>query len=196
MKRRTSLTFAVALLASGCGIDTSESMPRERTAMPTEQDFRERIDHVAARLVDLTSPDDLFAQPDFLLLYENPTPYLAWTLTLWVNPEVPPLKKTIAAYAMQRLPIGDFVALVSALADLVAQGRAPVRLLERLAFAPPNWGAALVVNHQDPRVEPLLRRLASFEAFNASRREYIAREVMTGEAKKQIDVMRETGQIR
>lgn len=164
--------------------------------MPTEQDFRNRIDHVATRLVDLTSPDDLFAQPDFLVLYENPTQYRVWTLSLWANPEVPPLKKTIAAYAMQRLPIGDFVAQVSALADLVAQGRAPVRLLERLAFAPPNWGAALVVNHQDPRVAQLLRRLASFEAFDASRREYIAREVMTGEAKKQIDVMRETGQIR
>lgn len=158
-------------------------------------DLQQHTVLIAARVKDLTALGDLFGVPQFVQLHRDPGPWAEAARQLYLNPQVDAFQKEIAGYAMQRLPLPDFVRLVSAVADEVQALRLPSRALERLAFPQLQMGAQLALNHEQPEVQALLRRLAELPGLAQRSRNYITDEVLPGKARASILALREAGQL-
>jgi hypothetical protein len=159
------------------------------------QEFQQRINQIANMVKDLTSPDDLFRYPLFIEVYEAPNQFLEVASQLYADPKQPKLNKEITGYAMQRLPLDEFLQLVSLLFDLVNFDIIDAQLLETFAFPPLNWGAQLAMHYNHSNVNPLLQKLASSKKLNNRTRTYIQEDVLTGHAQEDIIELQEMGQI-
>lgn len=172
------------LIACGALVAVTPVQPQKADAMQ-EVDMLERtITEVGNKLRELNVPDELFAQPAFAAIYENPLPSAAAAQALMARRDIDSHRKRIVALAMQRLPVDAFVALVVATADSVEQGQSEVKVLETIAFAPLNWGQQSLLMHYDqPPVRALLTRLMNLPQLSPQRRERVRERILTGLAK-------------
>lgn len=168
----------------GCAKTAPPVQPREVTTMNETGEFFATIKLIGERVTSLAVPDDLFAQKAFLAIYEAPQAHAASATALMAHPEVGTHCKSIAALAMQRLPLGAFIALLTATADSVDQKFTDIRVLETLAFAPLNWGRQpLIVHFDNAQVRAILTRLMHMPALPAPRKLRIRDDMLTGQAK-------------
>lgn len=159
-------------------------------------DFPERIRSISEAAGDLsTTPEGLFNDESFIEIYEKPGAFAKAAAAIYSDPKQPLLNKEVTGYAMQRLPLQQFIELVSLVADLVSTDSLPPRLLDKLAFPAFNWGAQLALNYDDPKVKALLERLASLKQLSQQRRDIIRERVLTGAMRKDILTLKEAGQL-
>lgn len=173
-----------AMTACDSEIRSSPIQAKEVAAMQDTQKFAAIIINIGNEVKSLSVPDELFASRAFIPVYENPQAFFAPALALMGGGEMNSHQKMIIGYAMQRLPVAQFVALVAATADNVEQHVTDIKVLETTAFAPLNWGKqSFLMYYDDPRVVVILRRLMAMKQLSEKRRAYIRDEVLTGRAK-------------
>ncbi len=158
-------------------------------------ELQERIARIVLHIKDLTSIDELFRDREFREIHSDPSPYAAAALQLYADEKQSAFNKEIAGYAMQKLPLDEFVPFVATVTDEVAMGGLDARLLERLAFPEVHLGSQFAFNYKRPDVQTLLKRIVALERLSAPMRNYITDRVMTGLARADILDMREAGQI-
>lgn len=169
--------------------------PQKVDAMLEAERFAKTIAAVSDRVKSLSVPDELFVEPSFRAVYENPELFAVSAQALMARRDVNSQHKRIAALAMQRLSVDSFVALVVATADSVEQMASGVEVLEAVAFAPYNWGRqSLVMHHDQPPVQAVLTRLMNMPMLSLQRRASIREHILTGRAKLEyIDYMQMIG---
>ena len=202
MSRRLVLAV-VLLLGAGCAqstahidqtVDSPEAMHVRDIEKP--QTFEERIARIAAEVKDLTTTSALFGPELFREVYEDPSSYLKEAAELYHDPEVPRYHKMITGYAMQQLPLEDFVWLVGHVTSLTERGDLDPLLLETLAFPTLDWGAQLAMYYEAPEVQRLLTRMLELDTVSEETHVYIREEVMSGHAKQDVERLRRAGQLR
>jgi hypothetical protein len=158
--------------------------------------FKDRIHALSVAIGDWTTEDEFFRHREFLDIYETPSQYADAALAFYADPKEKADDKMLVGYAMQRLPLDRLVNLVSAVADLTDAGVVRPDLLERLSLAPPNFGAQLVMNCDQPAVRALLERLVTMQSLPDRTRRIIKEEVLTGALRQEYVHLREAGQVR
>lgn len=178
------LRVLACLTACSALIAVTPVQPPKADAMHEAEKFARTISEIADRLRALEVPDELFTQPAFAAIYENPLPYAAAAKAMMARQDVDSHRKRIVALAMQRLPVDAFVAVAVATADSMERGQTDVKVLETFAFAPLNWGhQALLMHYDQPPVRALLLRLLNLPQLSPQRKERIRERILTGQAK-------------
>jgi len=185
--------WVATTLAAGCGdcsLPSARACSLDKDLSGTAEmlaEFDQAIERVERHVTapDYV-PDELWTSGEFLRIYHAPSEYIAPAYQLLTR-ESPRngADKRIAAWAMQRLGMCDYLALLSQVADRVDDGSVDGRVLEELAFAPLEFGKqVLIVKYNDPDVRAMLRRMAGMGALSESRRTYIREKVLTGAARE------------
>lgn len=179
-----SAWVVACLIAVGALFAVMPVHTQRADAMQETDKFAAKISEIGTRLSERDVSDELFAQPAFAAIYDNPAPYAAAARALMARRDLGSHPKRIAALAMQRLPVDAFVALVAATADSVEQGQSDILVLEAIAFAPLHLGQqALVMHYDQPNVRELFTRLLTLPQLSAQRKERIRERILTGQAK-------------
>ena len=150
-----------------------------------------KISRIADQVKDLTVYDDLFDIKEFLEIYEHPQSYVEAAMALIPCPDLSTFYKQIIALAMQRLPLTQFLALLSVTSDAVEKQTTNAEVLELMSFAPLNWGTQeLIVNYENPAVRAWLHRLKKIAQLSDDAKILIER-ILTGRAKQDLQEYRE-----
>lgn len=149
-----------------------------------------KISHIADTVKDLTVYDDLFDIKEFLEIYENPQPYLKATIVLISRTDLPILNKQIIALSMQKLPLTQFLVLISATFEAVEQQVTDAEILKLMLFPPFNWGAQLAMNYENPEVRALLDQIAKMPQLSDNTK-ILINKILTGRAKQDFQHYRE-----
>lgn len=154
-----------------------------------------QVNSIAQQVIDLTSPDDLFRFPEFIKIYENPEEYLREARDLLASPDLSDLSKSIVGYAMQRLPEHAYLAWLGYVVDLTEAKRLSVDVLQVIAFPPLNWNTVLVERYERADVRIVLDRIMTIPNLDSQLKDYVARDVLSGQALRNLNDLREAGQI-
>lgn len=187
MTRRLAIVGTVSLAACGFrpALEATQA-ERQNTTMQETERFSRTISQIAGQVKSLDVPDELFASKEFIAIYESPQAHLPQATLLVARRDVSAHEKLIIGYAMQRLPAEQFAGFLSSLADSVEQGLTEIRVLEKVAFAPLNFGyQPLLVHYSQRQVQAVLIRLMNLKVLPAARKAYIRDRVLTGQANQE-----------
>ncbi|KHD05841.1 hypothetical protein PN36_32175 [Candidatus Thiomargarita nelsonii] len=187
------LLLVITLFLDACNSDTQEIPPPSTrfVIMYETTETAAKISRIATQVKDLTVLDDLFEIKEFLEIYENPQSYVEAAIALIQRTDLSILNKKIIALSMQKLPVTQFLALISVTADAVEKQTTNAKVLELMIFPPFNWGAQLTVNYEKHEVQALLNRLVEISQLSDNTRNIIANDILTGRAKQNFQQYRE-----
>jgi hypothetical protein len=149
-----------------------------------------KISRIADKIKDLTIYDDLFDIKEFLEIYENPQAYLEAVIVLISQTNLPVLNKQIISLSMQKLPLTQFLVLISTTSEAVEQQVTDAEVLELMLFPPFNWGAQLAINYENPEVRALLEQIVKMPQLSDNTRTLVDK-ILTGRAKQDLQQYRE-----
>ena len=121
--------------------------------------FSHKILAIEKKVVDLTSPSDLFMFQDFIKIYEKPNLYKESALDFMSRKETTEQQKTITLYSMQNLKIKDYLDIVRVLYNLYLKKEIKLNLLERSLTYPFNQNYLIIRNFDNSDVQQLLSQI-------------------------------------
>jgi hypothetical protein len=161
--------------------------------MNTFEDIIERID---AAIVDLTWPGGLFNYEEFREIHSRASRYRDAALQALSGERLTEQQKLIVALSMQGLPLPELLDFAHRAIDGFERGHLSARVLRRCIFPTYDWNTTIVERYRSPEVDAVLRRLAGLEGLDEQFEQYVRDEVLTGNAKRTVDGLRDSGQIR
>jgi hypothetical protein len=159
-------------------------------------DLKTQIIAIETEVVDLTWTGELLVSPKFQAIYQQPEDYMTQVLELLSDPGFTEQQKIIAALALQKLPLPKLVAFDLQMLSFCEQGLIPDTVLEWAVFPPYDWNTKLAENYTRAEVRDLLLKFSTSSVVSSERKQFIQSEILTGNAKKQIKLLRETGQLK
>jgi len=162
--------------------------------------FQERIQAVQNDVVDLTSHFDLLHSESFLEIWRHPSHYRLEALDFLTDLKRTEIQREIAALSMQRLPLNDFVVFCERIVSLRKAEIISPRIFNIAIFPPFDWNTQLVENYKNPKVRRLLniidRAGVLSESDNTTINKKYIKKILSGEAMRDLERLREAGQIR
>ena len=122
----------------------------------TSMTFETRVTGIRKKIVDLTSPSDLFTVPEFIEVYENPLLYFGEAETFISNSSNSEVDKEIVIYSMNKVELSYYVKFVNGCFESFKKGDLPEDLLERAISYPFSKNLLIVENFEDQKVRLLL----------------------------------------
>ena len=122
-----------------------------------QMSYKETIDTIDKKVIDLTSASDLFGVDEFISIYESSMNYKDETLLFISDSTNSIQKKQIAVYSMQGLPDSLYIDFCSSAVGLHGKGIVTDELLEIIIFYSLNKKYQVVRNYQNPKVIALLQ---------------------------------------
>lgn len=127
--------------------------------MQGKVDFKNLIDSINVKVVDLTAPSDLFSIDEFIVLYENPSRYKDDALLLISDIVNNTQKKQIAVFALQNLLDSEYIDLCSSVVDLYVKNIVKEELLQTTVFYSLNSKYIIFKNYKNAVVIGLLNKI-------------------------------------
>ncbi|MEM9687565.1 MAG: hypothetical protein AAF934_11690, partial [Bacteroidota bacterium] len=98
--------------------------------------FNNKILEIEKKVVDLTSPSDLFMVQDFVNIYKHPLPYKKDALKFISQSGATNQQKTIVVYSMYNLSYQDYLDILRTLHSLFLKEEVKIELLEKAVSYP------------------------------------------------------------
>ena len=188
MIRLACLVLLVAAAAAPC-LAAPSPAKKARAADGLEPLVR-RLDAKIGALID---PGALLEDKEFIRVFESPAPARAEAQSLLARADVSGNQKFITVYAMQRLPLKDYIQFVEKLLELKLAGKVTPSVYSNGAFPTYEWSTALAENYRDPAVIAFLKK-ARAAATNDDQKALID-ETLSGQAAADVRELREDGQL-
>lgn len=186
---RVALLVLLAAAAAPC---IAAPAPGKKAAKAAG-DLEPLVRRLDARLGELVDPGALFEDKEFVRVYESPAAAKGEALSLLARADVSERQKRIVAYAMQKLPLKDYVAFVDRLLELKRQGKATRFVYKTGAFPGYEWSTTLSENYKDPAVAAFLKKARAEAASDAEKT--MIDEMISGKAAAEVRELREDGQL-
>lgn len=149
----------LALWSFSCNAESSE---KQRVGEPIY--YTKAIREINLVSGELHSTSFVFASELFIILFENPLPYLDSAINFLSKENVSAKEdshnqKMIAILTMQKLSDKDYLQFVNKCANLFEQGKLS-EFLVSLAISPAvNWNHSLLKNYEEKEVVSVLKRI-------------------------------------
>lgn len=88
------------------------------TSKKEQMSFKQVIDMIEKKVVDLTAATDLLQVKEFIDLLESPNKYIKDAVKLLSDDSSSIQQKMIAAYSMQKLPLTEYIAFLKDVTEL------------------------------------------------------------------------------
>jgi len=166
MKNKIFTLIIIAFIINGCDFSSERKQKNNKSnnyKKDTIMIFSHKILAIEKKVVDLTSPSDLFMFQDFIKIYEKPNLYKANALEFISQRETTEQQKTITLYSMQNLNIKDYLDIVRTLYNLYLKNEINLNLLERSLAYPFNQNYLIIKNFDNSDVRQLLNQIRNTE---------------------------------
>jgi len=159
------------------------------------QDFKQAIIKVDKDIQDLTWPGGLFKYPFFREIHDNPSPYMSTALQALAAKELTEQQKIITALTMQRLPLNEVITFSKHVLQLLEDNQISNKILKWAIFPTYDWNTSLVDNGHSVVVKELLNKILQSQKVNDEIKVFIREEMQTDKARKQVQYLKDIGQI-
>lgn len=162
MKNKIFILIIIAFIINGCSFSSERKQKNNKSnnyKKDTIMIFSHKILAIEKKVVDLTSPSDLFMFQDFIKIYEKPNLYKESALDFMSRKETTEQQKTITLYSMQNLKIKDYLDIVRVLYNLYLKKEIKLNLLERSLTYPFNQNYLIIRNFDNSDVQQLLSQI-------------------------------------
>ena len=157
--------------------------------------FQKEIVDIDRAVVDLTAPGDLFRYPFFIEVYENPTPLVGDVIEILQTKNLSDQQKIISVLMMQRLPAKEWLSFGESVLSLLEGDSISEEVFEWALFPGHEWNQIFAMYYRKRAVKRLLEKIAGSEKVTHDLKSYVQKEVLTGEAKKEVRRMKDRGEI-
>lgn len=146
---------------------------------------------IDSKVVDLTSPSDLFSISEFVDIYESSSFYLDSMESFLIKSDVTAQQKIISIYSMQNLDLSRYLVLCNNAIDLFRSGKISEQILESVIN--PNFANKypIVKNFQKIEVVNILEKLRYNKTLSPEF-SAIIKDISTGKAWKDITAFKES----
>jgi hypothetical protein len=141
-------------------------------------------------------PGQLTLSTAFTTIWRSASVYQNAARTVLANKHIPEREKLILAYSMQNLCLNDLLDLDREALNYWKRGSISVNVFDTLVFPVYDWNTQLQQNYMNPEVRSLLLKIKGEGVFarSAGRLSYVE-EVISGQAAKEIDLLKRDGQL-
>lgn len=154
------LLILFANIFVGCeNVSTNDSKEKNQTMLMS---YKETIDTINRKVVDLTTASDLYNIDEFILIYENSSLYSDDGLRFISDSINDTQKKQIAVYSMQNLPDNLYINFCNEIADLFIKGLVTEKVFQTAVFNSLNERYKIIKNYKDETVVSFLSTIKSF----------------------------------
>lgn len=167
---------------------------------PIKKEFVKKVASIAHEVPDFEIRVQLFDSTKFLEIWRNPELYQSDAIKFLGCRKRNTREKLIVGYAMQNLPLKEFLKFANELTDLRKQGYLNPKLYQSIVFPSYDWNTLLAENYGDADVQVFLMRLKVEKIFPESAdrgidTQYID-DLLSGRTAAYIKELRESGQLR
>lgn len=169
-----------------------ESKKRKYLSM---QDFKQEIIKVDKAIQDLTWPGALFKYPFFREIHDKPHLHMSTALQVLESRALTEQQKIITALTMQRLPLKEFIKFSEQVLLLLEESKISSEVFRWAIFPTYDWNTLLVKNYRSRAVKELLNKVLQSQEVNDEIKVLVREEIQTGKARKQVQYLKDIGQI-
>lgn len=166
MKNKIFTLIIIAFIINGCGFSSERKQKNNKSnnyKKDTIMIFSHKILAIEKKVVDLTSPSDLFMFQDFIKIYEKPNLYKESALDFISQRETTEQQKTITLYSMHNLDIQNYLDIIRTLYNLFLKDEIKVNLLEMAITYPFSQNHLIISNFDNSDVRQLLNQIRNTE---------------------------------
>jgi hypothetical protein len=140
---------------------------------------------IEKKVVDLTSPDDLFRIPEFKEVYENSSFYINDATKFLFEQKFTTQQKFIVIFSMQRLTLKEYTDFLTVCKSLYIKGSISEDILATAVS--PDFGKKRVVieNYNNPNIKKILLDIKSQDSISIEFKKMIEK-ILSGEYWKNI----------
>jgi hypothetical protein len=161
------LTFYVNVCIGCSNVPKDETISnRQAENKYVQMIYKETIDTIDKKVVDLTAASDLFGIDEFISIYEASMKYKDEALLFISDSINSAQKKQITVYSMQSLPDSLYIDFCSSVVSLYEKGNVADELAETAVFYSINKKYQIIRNYKNPKVISLLENLKAFSKRN------------------------------
>ena len=164
MRYSIILVMLYSLSLTNCGNTSSKKAPDKSSSKEitlNKMDFKNLIDTIDRKVVDLTATSDLFGIDEFIKLYENSSVYRKDALLFIADTLKSEQKKQIAVLSMQNLPEDAYIDFCNSVVDLFVKDIVTEELLQTAVFFSLNSKYQIIKNYKNQVVINLLDKIKS-----------------------------------
>jgi hypothetical protein len=147
------------------------------------------------KIVDLTNPLELRTYDEFKTIYNNPTIYMNEALKALSSKDFTEQQKKIIALSMQNLKIAEYISFSRKILSLLEEKKVTNSVFNGAVFPGYEWNTKLVDYSSSADVNKFLSEVMESNAVSEENKKYIRDSILTGQAKKDIQYLREIGAI-
>ena len=104
-------------------------------------------------------------------------------------------QKIITALTMQRLPLKEFIKFSEQVLLLLEESKISSEVFRWAIFPTYDWNTLLVKNYRSRAVKELLNKVLQSQEVNDEIKVLVREEIQTGKARKQVQYLKDIGQI-
>lgn len=159
---RGIILFLVLLVNTCAGCDNVSRNDNTVKNQVKDMNYKEAIDTISKKVVDLTAPSDLFGIDEFISIYESSSVYYEDALRFISDSANDTQRKQVAVFSMQNLPDSLYINFCSSVADLFIKGGVSEEVLQAAVFNSINERYKITKNYNDKKVIVFLNAVKSF----------------------------------
>jgi len=171
--------------------DTKEGIIfKSDTTKQQKMNFKETIDTIEKRVVDLTAAVDLFNVKEFINLFESPELYKSDALNFLSTDSNSTQQKMIAIYAMQKLPANEYINFFIRMTSMyLNDSLADDYLLLLVIAADFSSGSPIIRNYDNNEVVIALNKIKSDRKTSDNLKKWIDK-ILSGKSWKKMEERR------
>lgn len=187
MKTKTHILVTMMVLIIGSCIPSNKKKQQivqdDSFQKDTLMIFNNKILEIEKKVIDLTSPSDLFMIQDFVTIYDHPLQYKKDALKFISQSGTTGQQKTIAVYSMYSLSYQDYLDIIKILHSLFLKEEIKIDLLERAISYPFSEVHPITSNYEDEDVQKLLNKIKNTKGITDQFRSSID-NILVGKTQK------------
>ena len=160
------------------------------------QHFGIEITKINTEIKELTWAGGLFRFEFFRQVHSEPKKYAEIVQSFLTEDELTEQQKVIMILMMQKLPLNDYVKFLDSLIQMFEEEKITHTVMRWAVLPGYEWNTLLAEGYKDSGVILVINRLIKLEIVEKELKSYIEEEILTGRAKKQVQFLRNSGQIR
>jgi hypothetical protein len=160
------------------------------------QDFTSNVIDIDKQIKDLTWAGGLFNYVFFRKVHGEPGSYVDNVKSALSEKVLTEQQKIITVLMLQDLPFDDYLDFCEVVVNMLEKKQITYNIFRWAVFPGYEWNTFLADKYISPRVGAIMYKLLRSENIEGSLKRYIQEEILTGKAKKQVEYLRDIGQIK
>lgn len=160
------------------------------------KNFYEELKKIDSEIKDLTWAGELYKFDFFRKVHEKPLEYVETLKIALIDSSINEQQKIIMVLMTQKLPFNYYIDFSETLLQMLEKKYITYEVFKWAIIPGYEWNTYLPDRYRDTKVQAFAAKLLESENVRVEIKEYLRNDILTGNAKKQVQYLRDIRQIK